>query len=219
MTDSELSSGEQLDAMGMDAFKWTEGFLKSSGLENAGPDFQGLLLAWFANALERGRAEGWKNQPMDVNEIAARSNETAHAHGWWDQPRSFGEIIALIHSEASEALEEWRNNRNPADRYYTVAKYRPEVKTLEEHLHEWANALDTHGEGFVIEEFGLPEEIAAELVVAGFLKPEGIPSELADIVIRVGDTAYECDIDLGEEILLKMAYNATRPYKHGGKRS
>ena len=33
-------------------------------------------------------------------------------HGWWDVDRSDGEIIALIHSEASEALEALRKG-NP----------------------------------------------------------------------------------------------------------
>lgn len=47
-------------------------------------------------------------------------------------------------------------------------------------------------------------------------KPEGVPSELADIVIRVADLAgaFE-EIDLEDIIYEKMAYNALRPHKHG----
>lgn len=41
--------------------------------------------------------------------------------------------------------------------------------------------------------------------------------ELADIVIRVCDLAQELGIDLGEAVVAKMAYNKTRPHKHGGK--
>jgi NTP pyrophosphatase (non-canonical NTP hydrolase) len=48
-------------------------------------------------------------------------------------------------------------------------------------------------------------------------KPEGIPSELADIVIRVADMAAYLGIDLDAAIKAKMAYNATRPHKHGRK--
>ena len=48
-------------------------------------------------------------------------------------------------------------------------------------------------------------------------KPEGLPSELADVVIRVLDLAGWLGIDLGEAIRAKHAYNATRPYRHGGK--
>ena len=48
-------------------------------------------------------------------------------------------------------------------------------------------------------------------------KPEGLPSELADVVIRVLDLAGWLQIDLGDAIRAKHAYNATRPYRHGGK--
>lgn len=46
-------------------------------------------------------------------------------------------------------------------------------------------------------------------------KPCGFPSELADIIIRVGDLAERMGIDLENEMVLKMAYNAKRPHKHG----
>jgi len=48
-------------------------------------------------------------------------------------------------------------------------------------------------------------------------KPIGFPSELADIIIRVGDLAGRHGIDLGGAILRKMAYNQTRSHRHGGK--
>lgn len=48
-------------------------------------------------------------------------------------------------------------------------------------------------------------------------KPEGIPSELADTVIRIMDMCAYYGIDLEAAILEKHEYNKTRPYKHGGK--
>jgi NTP pyrophosphatase (non-canonical NTP hydrolase) len=48
-------------------------------------------------------------------------------------------------------------------------------------------------------------------------KPEGIPVELADTIIRIFDTCGQYNIPLAEAMLLKMEYNKTRPYRHGGK--
>lgn len=48
-------------------------------------------------------------------------------------------------------------------------------------------------------------------------KPCGIPSELADVLIRVFDMSGYYGIDLEKAVLEKMEYNRTRPYKHGNK--
>lgn len=48
-------------------------------------------------------------------------------------------------------------------------------------------------------------------------KPEGIPIELADLIIRIADTCAYYGIDLERAIMLKMQYNQTRPHRHGGK--
>lgn len=48
-------------------------------------------------------------------------------------------------------------------------------------------------------------------------KPEGIPVELADVVIRIMDYCGYAGIDLEKVIIEKHEYNKLRPYKHGGK--
>ena len=48
-------------------------------------------------------------------------------------------------------------------------------------------------------------------------KPEGIATELADCIIRIMDTCKNYGWDLEEVMLVKMAYNDRRPYRHGGK--
>jgi len=48
-------------------------------------------------------------------------------------------------------------------------------------------------------------------------KPEGIASEFADVLIRVADTCGKYGIPLEEALVTKLAYNKTRPYRHGGK--
>lgn len=48
-------------------------------------------------------------------------------------------------------------------------------------------------------------------------KPEGVPSEIADVVIRCLDFADLYGIDLEAMIAEKIAYNGTRGHRHGGK--
>jgi len=48
-------------------------------------------------------------------------------------------------------------------------------------------------------------------------KPEGVPSEIADVVIRCFDFAYTEGIDLAGIIAEKLEYNATRERLHGKK--
>ena len=45
-----------------------------------------------------------------INELCKQAFETAKSKGWHDQVRKFSEAIALIHAEASEALEADRRN-------------------------------------------------------------------------------------------------------------
>lgn len=52
----------------------------------------------------------------------------------------------------------------------------------------------------------------------GAKKPEGIAVELADAIIRILDLAGFMEWDIEKALEIKMAYNETRPYRHGGKR-
>jgi NTP pyrophosphatase (non-canonical NTP hydrolase) len=48
-------------------------------------------------------------------------------------------------------------------------------------------------------------------------KPEGIPIELADVLIRIFDYCGECGIPLEIALRTKLDYNKSRPHRHGGK--
>ena len=47
------------------------------------------------------------------NDIAMSVHTNARAHGWWEEPREDGTLIALIMSEAAEALEALRKGNGP----------------------------------------------------------------------------------------------------------
>lgn len=48
-------------------------------------------------------------------------------------------------------------------------------------------------------------------------KPEGLPIELADVIIRALDLAHLLNIDIGDMVAWKLGFNATRGAMHGGK--
>lgn len=48
-------------------------------------------------------------------------------------------------------------------------------------------------------------------------KPDGLPIELADCVIRIMHFLAENNLSLEWLLQTKMAYNQKRPYRHGGK--
>lgn len=123
-----------------------------------------------------------------INELVKEAHQNAVNKGWWEEDRSFGEIIALIHSEVSEALEDFRNGRTPNLNIYYLER-----------------------------EDGTVSAAPYENQPNPNWKPCGIPSEMADIVIRVFDACGRYGIDLEQAITEKMAYNATRPQRHGGK--
>lgn len=46
-----------------------------------------------------------------------------------------------------------------------------------------------------------------------------LEEECADIVIRALDTAAKLSVNIGNAVEAKLAYNATRPFRHGNRRA
>lgn len=121
--------------------------------------------------------------PLTVTGLIEDSFQVSKANGFHDKnDTTFGDRIALVHSELSEALEEYRSGHDYNEIYYPTA---------------------------------LDPETGEEFTLA---KPEGIPVELADAVIRIADMCGRYGIDLQNAIEIKQSYNKTRTYRHGNKR-
>lgn len=111
---------------------------------------------------------------INFADIAREANLTAVAKGWYERDengclkqRDFDEVCALFHSEISEAVEELRDPasvRRPSGIYY------PNV----------ADALIENPDS-------LPQ------LQGAWQKPEGVAVELADLIIRLGDSALAWD--------------------------
>lgn len=113
---------------------------------------------------------GYTKSQLCIKDFIADVGNNAKAHGFREVNTNASDFVALIHSEASEVLEEFRKGKEATETYYR--------------------------------EDG---------------KPEGVPSELADIVIRCFDMADYYGIDLEAAILEKHKFNKSRPYLHGKK--
>ena len=60
-------------------------------------------------------------------------------------------------------------------------------------------------------------EPTSDVSVQSGLKPEGVPVELADVVIRILEFCENYEIDFYQVLRMKMDYNKTRPRMHGKK--
>lgn len=62
-----------------------------------------------------------------------------------------------------------------------------------------------------------PDEIYFSEDDSGNGKPEGVPIELADAIIRILHICGHRGWNIQEILEEKMMYNESRPYRHGGK--
>ena len=131
--------------------------------------------------------EDGNEMPKSINELAKEIHENAVAHGWYEREPTLPEAIALIHSELSEALEEYRNGM-------------PMIYGC------------CYIDGAVCEHSKICDREAEFLC-----KPEGIAVELCDAVIRIFDTLAFYGVNIESVLEGKHEYNKSRPYKHGGK--
>jgi hypothetical protein len=173
---------------------------------------------------------------MQIKELIERAFTNAVGKGWHDKPATFGELIALCHSEVSEAWAEdiamgvYFNKGNPKPEGFAVELIDVCIRIFdmagkfEIELFPFALCLSIpvrYDKDYFCCRIHQLLSDTLELYRVG-VKPHGkneITEKLSEIIafIDIGLTQYyETNVD--EVIELKMNYNETRPYRHGGKK-
>lgn len=124
---------------------------------------------------------------MTITELVQQAYAMAVNKGFHDaKAPNLDQKLLLVVSELAEAQDELRQGHQP----WEVYTRRPEFNN--------ARLIWSIGG-----------------VDPTYEKPEGFGIELADALIRIADLAGMLGLDLEGLVKLKMAYNATRPAKHG----
>lgn len=151
------------------------------------------------------------DQPGPLSELAKEIFKSVKAKGFYDEPRTFGDICALYTTEVAEAYEATRiPGKDEQSVWYEVKN---DFATGKDPFLNIYDRVFLKGE--TVDHETYLKLIEDDPTLVADLKPEGAPYEQADIIIRVLDTLGFHDISPDELVARKMAYNATRAYKHG----
>jgi len=142
--------------------------------------------------------------PLDA--LATEFYDYVRKQGFYDNPRTFGDTIALAHTELTEAYEATRL----LDKDETSIWY--EVKE------DFTSGGKKYIKGETVRHATYVYLISLDKILAGALKPEGAPYELADCIIRLLETIKTLGHDADDLVARKMDYNYTRAFMHGKKR-
>lgn len=113
--------------------------------------------------------------------------------------------MATTLNELRDAVGKWAEDKGWNDKPRSVGEDIALMHSeLSEALEEHRNGLKPH------EQYFIPLD-------DGGTKPEGIPIEIADVLIRIFHFAAKYSIDLDDAYKTKMDYNAQRAYRHGNK--
>lgn len=182
---------------------------------------------------------------MDLNELAKEAHQIAVDHGFWDHEPTFGELIALMHSELSEALEEYRAGRGmvwhkveeikaryPGESDVKLVSHKPEGIAVELadciiRILDWARheGVEVRIVPFARDcvEFSFGEIIGECHWMLSKAYENGRYHAVADVYLNrcisyILAWAKDNNVNMKSIIREKMDYNRTRPYRHGGKK-
>lgn len=171
----------------------------------------------------------WRNLCKDIHENAVN-------HGWWETERPRDETYAMIHSEVSEALDEYRNAKEMV--YFDGDK--PEgiavelmdmvIRIIDYLQHDKAAVLEYRSIDQILGRcpFACQIDFTMTRLVAylhqnismAFMNVGDKHNEQRLLINAISAAMNWCDANGADPISVietKHAYNITRPYRHGGK--
>lgn len=185
---------------------------------------------------------------MDYNKLSKTAHEAALKNGWYEGEQvSINTKLALIKSEAYEAFEAFRKgkyadttkwakeiNLTESDFKAFAADFKAEIKdTFEDEIADtviricdfcgWygiqlgeVKKIQTKPKGhFDSDLVSIDKLITATY---DFVEKDVLSTSLTCLLGMLESIAEVYDFDLEQHINLKLTYNATRGYKHGGKK-
>ena len=161
---------------------------------------------------------------MHLSDLISQSYKTACDKGWHDKPRSVGDSLALIHSEVTEFADEvaegnWLlrvENGKPEGAYVELADV---VVRIADFFGEHGLTPDSGPVGYFPDD---PTKLIVDMHrrVSQALEAYRKDGAVASTAAHLSRLAAVCIATMGDHTYVvseKMAYNATRPNRHGGK--
>jgi NTP pyrophosphatase (non-canonical NTP hydrolase) len=125
----------------------------------------------------------------DMARVQKKCGDLADEKGFWDKGTSHNTPATQLMNMVGELSEAWEEMRKGHD----------------------------IPERYYTDPFGKVTPHDIDPITGVVNKPEGVPSEMADTVVRIMDTCQHYGLDLAELIAEKLRYNKTRCHRHGGK--
>jgi NTP pyrophosphatase (non-canonical NTP hydrolase) len=183
--------------------------------------------------------------PKTLQEMTAEVEACNRANGWYDTDVPFYVALALLHEEVAEAGHAWREHgladvtcrghvhthgygdkldkpegvgSEFADIFIRLLDASARYKVdLEEYVEDDPEIFAVDDEFLV--NINMLHRLIAGVSVALETRYRSSDAELAGVLAFLRQLCGHYGIDLTAEYERKLAYNRTRPYRHGGRRA